>query len=246
MIVICVENYLHLSYIILLFTRPSIVCCWHALQVAGPNLSTPILQDLVGYKKYRNKVVSSAARGLVGLFRELAPGLLEKRDRGRGADLARQVQQYGYRESATRVLGADLLEAALLEEGSDAEEGLGSEEEVGSDEELSEESGSHAAEDELEQDAAAEVSYEDHSNEGVLSDDAAEEHVSITVAAEDVAHSRKRALESQPDRCAVCHAQRGTSQSQCIMVESIPSQYRPHRTQSVIAAQAPGSCSQAG
>lgn len=66
-------------------------------------------------------MVSSAARGLVGLFRELAPGLLEKRDRGRGADLQRTVQQYGHKEAATRVLGADLLEAALLEEGSEGE-----------------------------------------------------------------------------------------------------------------------------
>jgi hypothetical protein len=39
--------------------------------------------------------VSSAARGLIALFRELAPGMLEKKDRGRGADLARSRMQYG-------------------------------------------------------------------------------------------------------------------------------------------------------
>ena len=46
-----------------------------------------LLQDLVLYRKDRNKEVSTAARGLIGLFREINPAMLAKRDRGRGADL---------------------------------------------------------------------------------------------------------------------------------------------------------------
>ena len=53
------------------------------------------MQDLVSYRKFKNKEVSSAARSLVGLFRELAPALLDKKDRGRDADLSARPMEYG-------------------------------------------------------------------------------------------------------------------------------------------------------
>ena len=68
------------------------------------------LQDLALYKKFRNKEVASAARGLIGLFRELAPGMLDKRDRGRGADVAVAPLSYGASRVASRVEGAELLQ----------------------------------------------------------------------------------------------------------------------------------------
>lgn len=68
------------------------------------------LQDLALYKKFRNKEVASAARGLIGLFRELAPGMLDKRDRGRGADVALTPLSYGASRVVSRVEGADLLQ----------------------------------------------------------------------------------------------------------------------------------------
>lgn len=58
-------------------------------------MSQELLTDLTAYKKYRDKAVSSAARGLISLFRELAPSMLEKKDRGRGAELGMVPQQYG-------------------------------------------------------------------------------------------------------------------------------------------------------
>ena len=67
-------------------------------------------QDLVLYKKFRNKEVASAARGLIGLFRELAPGMLEKRDRGRGADVEAAPLSYGAARVSSRVEGAELLQ----------------------------------------------------------------------------------------------------------------------------------------
>ncbi|KAL4448816.1 hypothetical protein ABPG77_007533 [Micractinium sp. CCAP 211/92] len=116
-----------------------------------PLVMTPeLLQDLTAYKKFRNKEVSSAARSLIGLFRELAPGMLEKRDRGRGADLAAGMRQYGAAQIATRVEGAELLEQALREGRFDSDgelisESEGEEEEEegsGSEEGGSEEGGS--------------------------------------------------------------------------------------------------------
>ena len=68
------------------------------------------MQDLALYKKFRNKEVASAARGLIGLFRELAPGMLDKRDRGRGADVALTPLSYGASHVALRVEGAELLQ----------------------------------------------------------------------------------------------------------------------------------------
>lgn len=43
----------------------------------------------------RDKEVSAAARSLIGLFRELAPSMLVRKDRGRGADLAAAPSAYG-------------------------------------------------------------------------------------------------------------------------------------------------------
>ena len=81
-------------------------------------------QDLVGYKKFKDKEVSSAARGLAGLFREIAPAMLAKKDRGRGADLQAAPLQYGANAVSDCIMGADLLQADLLKaaQGSDAED----------------------------------------------------------------------------------------------------------------------------
>lgn len=54
--------------------------------------------------------VASAARGLIGLFRDVAPEMLAKKDRGRGADLEAKPRQYGQQNVSERVEGADLLQ----------------------------------------------------------------------------------------------------------------------------------------
>ncbi len=72
-----------------------------------------VVQDLVLYKKFRNKEVASAARGLIGLFRELNPSLLEKKDRGRGADLEAAPLSYGASQVQSRVEGAQLLQVSI-------------------------------------------------------------------------------------------------------------------------------------
>ncbi len=73
---------------LLLFTGPLLPAQDLVLYRKFPLLPA---QDLVLYRKFRDKEVSSAARGLVGLFRELNPAMLAKRDRGRGADLGEQA-----------------------------------------------------------------------------------------------------------------------------------------------------------
>jgi len=72
-----------------------------------------LLQDLALYKKYKEKAVTAAARSLIQLFRELAPALLQKKDRGKGHDVNARRSAFGEDKAAERVPGADLLEAAL-------------------------------------------------------------------------------------------------------------------------------------
>lgn len=72
-------------------------------------MTEELLQDLVAYKKNRERAVSSAARSLISLFRELAPALLEKKDRGRGADLNAAPREYGASTIASGIAGLDLL-----------------------------------------------------------------------------------------------------------------------------------------
>lgn len=79
-------------------------------------LGKDLLSDLVEYKKYRDKGVSAAARGLISLYREVAPHMLHKRERGRGADLSLRVAEFGTLATATRVDGAELLERAEMED----------------------------------------------------------------------------------------------------------------------------------
>ena len=58
-----------------------------------------LLQDLAQYKRARDKPVATAARALIALFRELAPGMLEKKDRGKGA---RELRGFSSRRRARR------------------------------------------------------------------------------------------------------------------------------------------------
>ena len=73
-------------------------------------MNSDLLQDLAQYKRARDKPVATAARALISLFRELAPKMLEKKDRGRGADLDRDVDAYGSEKVLDRIEGAELLQ----------------------------------------------------------------------------------------------------------------------------------------
>ena len=132
-----------------------------------PLVMTPeLLTDLAAYKKHKDKAVASAARGLIALFRELAPGLLEKRDRGRGGamDVAAgrglAPTAYGAARVASRVLGAELLE----QHGAEDEEDVGS---SGDDDEEEEEDGDDDASDGDEEEEEEEDVEEEASDDEV-------------------------------------------------------------------------------
>ncbi|WEW54845.1 Severe Depolymerization of Actin [Emydomyces testavorans] len=104
-------------------------------------MNDTLLQDLVMYRKSKDKGVMMAAKGLLGLYRDVAAELLKKRDRGKDASIAlrageRKVKRYG-EEEVGEIEGIELLEKWKEEERRKRrrEKGLPSDGETG-DEEL--------------------------------------------------------------------------------------------------------------
>lgn len=83
-------------------------------------MNDTLLQDLVMYRKSKDKGVQMAARGLLSLYREVGAELLKKRDRGKDATIALRAgetkdRRYG-EEATTEIQGIDLLEKLKEEE----------------------------------------------------------------------------------------------------------------------------------
>ncbi|OSX64728.1 hypothetical protein POSPLADRAFT_1064899 [Postia placenta MAD-698-R-SB12] len=85
-----------------------------------------LLGDLVEYQKSRDKAVTAAARGLLQLFREVNPGMLKRRQRGKEASMTmaggNQPLPFGHSTDAAvdiegLVLLEDHLKALRAEEG---------------------------------------------------------------------------------------------------------------------------------
>lgn len=83
-------------------------------------MNDTLLQDLVMYRKSKDKGVQMAARGLLSLYREVGAELLKKRDRGKDASIALRTGDSGERryglEAPGEIEGIDLLEQWKEEE----------------------------------------------------------------------------------------------------------------------------------
>jgi protein SDA1 len=83
-------------------------------------MNDTLLQDLVMYKKSKDKGVMMAAKGLLGLYREVGAEMLKKRDRGKEAAVGlrsgQQKQQMYGDMPAGEIEGLDLLEKWKKEE----------------------------------------------------------------------------------------------------------------------------------
>ncbi|KAF7593271.1 Severe Depolymerization of Actin [Aspergillus hancockii] len=103
-------------------------------------MSETLLQDLVMYRKSKDKGVVMAARGLLSLYRDLNPEMLKRRDRGKDASIGlrtgeRKDKRFG-EEEAGGIEGLELLEQWKEEERKKrrAEKGLPSDAEDSEDE----------------------------------------------------------------------------------------------------------------
>ncbi|MCJ1318202.1 Severe Depolymerization of Actin [Xylographa vitiligo] len=77
-------------------------------------MNDTLLQDLVMYRKSKDKGVVMAAKGLLGLYREVGADMLKKRDRGKEAAMGlragdRKERRFG-EEQAGEIEGLELLE----------------------------------------------------------------------------------------------------------------------------------------
>lgn len=91
-----------------------------------------LLGDLIEYRKSKDKGVTTAARGLLQLFREVNPGLLKRRERGKAATMGLtmdQVPAFGHsKDTAEGIEGLELLDEHFA--AARAEQGLASDEEL--------------------------------------------------------------------------------------------------------------------
>ncbi|KAI3933228.1 hypothetical protein MKW98_012480 [Papaver atlanticum] len=90
-------------------------------------MTEDLLQDLVLYRKSHEKAISTAARSLITLFREVCPSLLVKKDRGRPTNPKARPKAFGEVNIASNVSGLELLQ------NDDGEDDSGEDEENDSD-----------------------------------------------------------------------------------------------------------------
>jgi protein SDA1 len=102
-------------------------------------MNDTLLQDLVMYRKSKDKGTMMAAKGLLSLYREVGAELLKKRDRGKDATMGMRSGEIKERrfgeEEAGEIQGLDLLEKWKEEERRKRREAMGLPAELGSDEE---------------------------------------------------------------------------------------------------------------
>ncbi|KAG5735521.1 Protein sda1 [Termitomyces sp. T112] len=82
------------------------------------SMEEDLLSDFIEYRKSRDKAVTAAARGLLQLFREVNPGMLKRRERGKDASMGlasgSQPLPFGHSaEAAADIEGLLLLEDHL-------------------------------------------------------------------------------------------------------------------------------------
>lgn len=108
-------------------------------------MTETLLQDLVQYRKSKDKGVMMAAKGLLSLYREVGAELLKKRDRGKEAAMGLRtgdLQQHKFGEQeAGGIEGLELLEKWKEEERKRKRVAKGLPEEVGSEENPEEDDG---------------------------------------------------------------------------------------------------------
>lgn len=106
-------------------------------------MNETLLQDLVMYKKSKDKGVMMASKGLLSLYRDVGAQMLKKRDRGKDAAMSlragdKEQKRYGQQE-AGGIEGLELLEKWKEEERRKKREEKGLDPDAGDDEEDEEE-----------------------------------------------------------------------------------------------------------
>ncbi|MQL68154.1 hypothetical protein Taro_000425 [Colocasia esculenta] len=141
-------------------------------------MTEDLLQDLVLYKKSHEKAVSTAARSLITLFREVCPSLLVKKDRGRPTNPKARPKAFGEVSAVSNVPGVELLEndddslSSSADDAANSDTGneiLGTDSSESSEESMEEED--DLVEEEAEDKVSKEENCEDAENISYIEDD---------------------------------------------------------------------------
>lgn len=159
-------------------------------------MNDTLLQDLVMYKKSKDKGVMMAAKGLLGLYREVGAEMLKKRDRGKGAALGllsgQQRQQTFGEIPVGEIEGLDLLEKWKIEERQKkrSEKGVSAQGSEGEEEE---------EEDEDEDWGAWDVEEDDSDDSGGWIDVESDKEIEISDDDEDPAEKKRRKFDTETE-----------------------------------------------
>ncbi|XP_064164992.1 protein SDA1 homolog [Anguilla rostrata] len=87
-------------------------------------MTEDLLQDLAQYKTHKDKNVMMSSRGLIQLFRNLNPSMLQKKYRGKPTEASTEarIQDYGELEAKDFIPGAEVLEVEEVKKGDEADE----------------------------------------------------------------------------------------------------------------------------
>ncbi len=133
-------------------------------------MNKTLLEDLVTYRKSKDKGIMMASKGLLGLYRGIAPDMLPKRDRGKEAAMGlrsgeRKDQRFG-EEALGRIEGLELLEKWREEEKQKKKATMGGEVEKHSSEyDVDDEDEWEVDEDDSDSDGWQNVSSDDDAND---------------------------------------------------------------------------------
>jgi protein SDA1 len=156
-------------------------------------MNDTLLQDLVMYRKSKDKGTMMAAKGLLSLYREANPDLLKKRDRGKAATMglksgAIQQRRFG-EEEVGGIEGLELLEEWKEQERKRKRVERGLPEELGTDEE---------EEDDEEDWAAWEVESDASSDSGGWINVESDDEIEISDSEDEKPSAKKAKLEEAP------------------------------------------------
>lgn len=162
-----------------------------------------LLLDLTEYKGSKSKPVNIAAKSLISLYREVAPEMLHKKDRGKVASMELQagekrgLPQFGAQASSSGIEGIELLEKWRQDQGLGAEDGAEDDAnwEVDSADDASDIEGDWVT---VESDQDYEVSDSDDEQEAQAQQEAQDEDSDLDLSDDEPAQSSQPAQNSQP------------------------------------------------
>lgn len=175
-------------------------------------MSEDLLGDLVQYRSYKDKAVSSAAKSLIQLFREKNPQMLHRRMRGKPTEESiiegSKLKQFGELDAKSYIPGAEVLDLSDGEQKKTSEKKikvkLGSDEEDEDEDEAEWVEASDSEEDDDEEESSGnKAKKRKHSEDDEDDDDSDGEWVDVSSEGEDEAETEEQSEEKPEEKLTI-------------------------------------------